>query len=315
MQVVVKPIKNNNFLLQYWCRWRLPRLLKKIKADLFISELPLLSSHNSVPQMMVLRNGFFIANNSLDNVKFWRFQKQRLSQFIKQASHIIADNRWVASQLEMLHPASTSKTTVLPVLFEPAFSPLLWEQRDSVLNLYSNDIEYFYCYHNHVTQPYMKLLLKAFSLFKKRMKSSLQLVLIQSTKEPPVADFHLYKYRKEVHLHYIKDVAIEAAIVGASFAGIFLQPDVWGDLGASHCIKTGNVPIVSDTENNRQLYGNAAHYVGDGQQALADALMLLYKDDNYKQELSKAGEIWIQDFENNQASRLFEQTILNTIPQ
>jgi hypothetical protein len=313
--VVVKPSRKNHWLLQYWCRWRLPRLLKKIKADLFISELPLLSSHSGIPQIMVLRNGFFIANNSLANVKLWRFQKKQLSQFITQANHIIADNHWVASQLEMRHPASSSKTTVLPVIFQPAFVPILWEQRDSVLNLYSNDIEYFYCYNNYVTKPYMKLLLKAFSLFKKRMKSSLQLVLIQSTKEPPVADFHLYKYRKEVHLHVTKDVAIEAAIVGASFAGIFLQPDVWGDLGASHCIKTGNVPIVPDTENNRQLYGNAAHYVGEGEQALADALMLLYKDDNYKQELSKAGEIWIQDFENNYASRLFAQTIFTTIPQ
>jgi hypothetical protein len=161
----------------------------------------------------------------------------------------------------------------------------------------------------------MKQLLKAFSLFKKRMKSSLQLVLIQSVKQEPVADFHLYKYRKEVHLHCIKDVAIEAAIVGASFAGIFLQPDVWGDLGASHCIKAGNVPIVPDTENNHQLYGDAAHYVGEGQQALADALMLLYKDDNYKQGLLKAGELWIQNFQNNRSSALFEQTILNTTAQ
>lgn len=307
--VPVKPSLKNSLLLHYWYQFKLPILLKKAKADLFISELQVVSNRTQVPQIMVIRNGFFIADKKSSASLYLRYQQKNMLKFIQQSQHIIAVNEWVAGKINLEYPASKNKTIVVAPILHPSFAPMLWEQRDSVLNLYSNDIEYFYSYHNAETQPYMMLLLKAFSLFKKRMKSGLQLVLLQSTKEEPVKDFHLYKYRKDVHLHKLGDVAIEAAIAGASFAGIFLQPDVLSDLSPMHCIKAGNVPIVPKAERNQQIFGEAAMYVEDGQQALADAMMLLYKDEVVKKQLLQAGENWIKNYQQQNNPLLFEQTI------
>jgi hypothetical protein len=305
----VKPNIKNSLLLHYWYQFKLPILLRKEKIDLFVTEHHVLSSRSIVPQLMVIRNEFFVGDKKSANGIYLRYQQKNFAKFIQQASGIIAVNDWVAALIKKAHPIVSQKTAVLHPLLQESFAPMLWEQRDSVLNLYSNDIEYFYCYQNLYTQPHMILLLKAFSLFKKRMKSSLQLVILQSTQEEPVKDFHLYKYRNDVHLHKAGDVAIEAAIAGAAFAGIFLQSDVLSDLSPMHCIKAGTVAIVPNVENNQQVLGDTVLYVDDGQQALADAMMLLYKDEDIKNKYLKAGETWLQGYQNAKNSRLFAQTI------
>lgn len=307
--VPVKPGLKNSLLLHYWYQFKLPLLLKKAKADLFISELQAVSSRTQVPQIMIIKNGFFIANKKSSASLYLRYQQKNLLKFIQLSKSIVAVNEWVANKIYHENLASKNKTKVIAPILHPSFAPMLWEQRDSVLNLYSNDIEYFYSYQNADTQPYMMLLLKAFSLFKKRMKSGLQLVLLQATKEDPVKDFHLYKYRKDVHLHKLGDVAIEAAIAGASFAGIFLQPDVLSDLSPMHCIKSGNVPIVPNVQRNQQIFGDAALYVEDGQQSLADAMMLVYKDETAKNQYLEAGQNWIKNYQQQNNPWLFEQTI------
>lgn len=313
--VPVKPSLKNSLLLHYWYQFKLPIWLKKVKADLFISELQVVSTRTQVPQIMVISNSFFIADKKSSASLFLRYQQKNMQKFIQQSKSMIAVNEWVAGKINLEYPSSKNKTSIVAPVLHPSFAPMLWEQRDSVLNLYSNDIEYFYSYHNADTQPYMMLLLKAFSLFKKRMKSGLQLVLLQTTTEEPVKDFHLYKYRKDVHLHKVGDVAIEAAIVGASFAGIFLQGDVLSDWGAMHCIKAGNVPIVPNAQRNQQIFGEAALYVEEGQQALADAMMLVYKDEAAKKQRLQAGESWIKNYQQQNNPLLFEQTISTVTTQ
>jgi hypothetical protein len=307
--ILVKPNIKNSLLLHYWYQFKLPILLRKEKIELFITEHHVLSSRTTVPQMMVIRNEFFVADKKSPNGTYLRYQKKNFAKFIQQANGIIAVNEWVASQIETAFPLAQQKTTIVHPLLHASFAPMLWEQRDSVLNLYSNDIEYFYSYQQPSTQPYMLLLLKAFSLFKKRMKSSLQLVILQSTQEEPVKDFHLYKYRSDVHLHKAGDLAIEAAIAGAAFAGIFLQSDVLSDLGPMHCMKAGTVVIVPDAQRNQQVLGDAAMYIADGQQALADAMMLIYKDEDAKNKYVKAGERWLERYQNANNSHVFAQTI------
>ncbi|MEX0635187.1 MAG: hypothetical protein WD135_00355, partial [Ferruginibacter sp.] len=261
--IPIRPTIKNRLLLHYWYQFKLPVLLKKEKAAIFISEHVVCSSRTTTPQILVIRNSFFNDDKKASNAIYQKYQKKNFPKCIQQSSGIIAVHEWVALQINTAYPEAIQKVSVVAPLLDRAFAPMLWEQRDSVLNLYSNDIEYFYCYHNSDTHPYMLLLLKAFSLFKKRMKSSLQLVLLQSIKEDPVKDFHLYKYRKDVHVHKAGDIAIEAAIAGAAFAGIFLQTDVLSDLGPMHCIKAGTVPIVPNKEQNNQILGKAAIYIED----------------------------------------------------
>ncbi len=311
--IPVRPSFKNSLLLHFWYQFKLPVLLKKEKAAIFISEYAICSSRTTVPQILAIRNSFFNDDKNAPKAIYQKYQKKNFLKFIQLSNSIIAVSEWVALQINKAYPEARQKVSVIAPLLQPAFVPMLWEQRDSVLNLYSNDIEYFYCYHNSDTHPYMLLLLKAFSLFKKRMKSSLQLVLLQSIKEEPVKDFHLYKYRKDVHLHNGGDMDIEAAIAGGAFAGIFLQPDVLSDLGPMHCIKAGAVPIVPNKEQNNQLLGEAAVYVEEGQQALADAMMQLYKNEDVKNGYLQAGVEWAKWNNNETKSLLLAETISSVI--
>lgn len=123
----------------------------------------------------------------------------------------------------------------------------------------------------------------------------MQLVILGKGNElPEIKELSSYKYRKDV-LTLLPDNANEwAAIIAAAYAGLYIPAvDVTSPEGLE-CIGC-NIPLITtNKEFNRQLYKNAALYCSPTEQAIAENMMLVYKDENARNALIDEGKIIIE---------------------
>src|SRR5690606_23946751 len=123
---------------------------------------------------------------------------------------------------------SAEKTKLVKHGLSSVFQPMDWDEKDKFLAAFSGGTEYFIAACTALTRQNILSLLKAFSLFKKRQKSGMQLVLVlkEVSIDDCVKDFHLYKYRNDVKLVNYTNDADYAKMLAAAYAAIYLPVQI-----------------------------------------------------------------------------------------
>jgi glycosyltransferase involved in cell wall biosynthesis len=200
-------------------------------------------------------------------------------------------------RLQLAPLAGSAPTRFLRPALPGILSPLSWTEAESIRTQYTGGREYFLYYGDIDEEHRLIELLKAFSSFKKRQQSNMQLVIAgYTTAGTDAFDEKLasYKYRADVvvlkDLSYAETLRLAAAcyaVVGLS-EGNALCPAVL------MAVQGGAALIASDTPVNRELAGGAAAWADNArlEETLGQSMMLLYKDEDSKQVLvQKAKEL------------------------
>jgi len=166
---------------------------------------------------------------------------------------------------------------------------LTWTDTESIRTQHTGGREYF-LFTGDIDAPHQLIeLLKAFSLFKKRQQSNMQLVIAG-----PVTDWTdvfeeklaTYKYRADVVL--IKDPNWQETLRLAAAAYAMVYPALSDTLPLAVLLahQAGTAVIASDIPATRELT-TAAEWADNTrpEESFAQAMMLLYKDENHKQQL------------------------------
>ena len=205
---------------------------------------------------------------------------------------------WVTSERDKAAAEQAGGRFVTVVAGGPMLPTITGEEAaDLVKDRYTEGCEYFLYAGPLAPTPVLIGLLKAFSRFKHRQKSSWKLVLLPAVSESSeVGELQkalaTYKYRSEVVLPGPGvDETQMAAIFTAAYA--FVQPAVAGPYGLflKDAISFG-LPVVAASEAfNKELGGNAAlYYEGSDEQLLAECLMRVYKDEALRGRLADAAK-------------------------
>ena len=169
------------------------------------------------------------------------------------------------------------------------FKPSAWQQKDAVKEKYTEGLEYFLHTGPVNTGSNLITLLKAFSFFKKRQKSNMQLLLASKsvvTDKEFIKSLASYKYRDEVKL--LDNLSEEniAQITAAAYALIY--PSFYNACGTSllHAMQS-DIPVI--TGNNTampEICGDAALYINPNDfNDIAEKMMLLFKDEDLRNQL------------------------------
>jgi len=308
--VLIKRSLKNSLLLHYWLNYTLPGQLKKYKASLFISENNACSLRTPVPQLMVAKQDFTTSASSGTKTVSTRYLKKYFPAFASKAARVCATNPVLAEELISRYPVVKDKTANIYHGLSEYYGPIDELQQADVLNKYTDGSHFFVCECNAFNRIQMVTVLKAFSIFKKRLKSSLQLVLINKLNENPIPDFHLYKYREEVQLLAGITPQEEAKIVAAAYAAIEISSQQMEKDWGLQCMQC-EIPLVTvESKVARQLYEDAATYTEPDEKTLADQLMLLYKDETYRSEQIGKGKSIAAPYTWQHSSQLLWQSIL-----
>jgi glycosyltransferase involved in cell wall biosynthesis len=178
----------------------------------------------------------------------------------------------------------------------PSLDPQLLseDEKAAVKEKYTDGKEYF-LYRGSFDSPNVVQLLKAFSIFKKRQKSNMKMVLLgedNSDKKAFSVLLNTYKYREDVVLAHEENIEIE--LVSAAFA--YIQPYRSNSLCFVFDALQNNIPALVDASSPLIEIDSEAVLCFDTHSAedIADALMRIYKDEQLYRELIEKGKRLIE---------------------
>ena len=309
--VVMRPRPVSTLLWPYWYNFTLPAVLRKYKATVYISTDGICAGRTKLPQCLLLQDLTFLHAPEYVAASHLRFYKKLFPGFLKKAKSIVTLSAFSQTVIADRYKIDAKKISIIYPAPAAVFKPVEETIKEAVKAKYADGKEFFL--YTGTIHPRNNLvnLLKAFSFFKKRQKSNMQL-LIAGTPDIKFTQFSedlkTYRYRDEVKILSGLPVTELAEITAAAYAFIF--PVLFDNfthhpLNAMQCA----VPVItSKCCALPEICADAALYVNPGDfKDLAEKMMLLYKDEQNRNQLISAGLSQAKKYNwDNTADRLWE---------
>jgi glycosyltransferase involved in cell wall biosynthesis len=312
--VVVKVIKPPARHLLSWTVWynlAVPLLLKKIKADVFVSPDGFCSLTTSVPQCLVVHDlAFLHYPDFIPALHLW-YYKTFTPRFLKKAAKVVTVSAFSKRDLQERYQVPDEKVTVVFNAPHQLFQPISQEEREQVKQDYAGGVEYFI--YTGTIHPRKNLihLLKAFSAFKKRQQSNMKLLIVgrMAWKTNQFQQLlSTFKFKNDVVLTGYLPKEVLARVMAGAYALVY--PSFFEGFGVPplEAIQCGVPALVSNTSALPEIGGNAYLYFDpERPDEIAQKMMLIYKDEILRNKLIENGKQQLTRYSWDQsASRMWE---------
>ena len=295
--ILVKTLPKNAILKKVWWDIKLPAILKKAKADLFISDHNACSLTAAIPQFMMIQN----------------LEKTRKTH-IKKAQLLVVSNKLMKRNLTEKLEIREEKISVIYPSANKMFAPINEQEKEALKNKYSEGKEFFLFSSIFPRQEDFIDLLKSFSHFKKRQQSGFKLLVIASSNSFFKKSLESYKYRKDVKFIDIKDKPEEALIVASAYA-LVLPFNINEDMIAALNATRSGVPVIAIKNSiTNEAFGDAALYSEtEATKDIGEKMMQVYTDENYRTRLIEKGKQVAGEYTSEKAAELLWQSIIKAL--
>ncbi len=314
--VLVSPKIKNTLSRFYWYNYKLPVLLKRYDAGVFLTEDGMLSLRTRKAQMMIISDVELLKKLISTTGQRRAYPKKFFISFLKIASAVLLTEKHIAETLALNYPVISKKCTLIHHGLNENYKPITWEQKQEITVQYTENKDYFIYPVSAGTKNNIINVLKAFSQFKKWQKSNMQLLLLVQAVPGGelIKDFHLYKYRTAVKIIEQKNDQQAALITASAYAVIYLPSVENTDdypLNAMNC----EVPVIS-IENNltKDIYNKAVVYTLNNSKSISEKMMLLYKDENLRKDCIQQGLQLTARYSWDNTTHLLWQNIEKVMP-
>ena len=316
--IVAGPSANNPLLWKLWYDVKIPALLRKHNADIFVSTDGIGSLTAKTPQCIVVHDLSFLYYPSFIKKTELFFYKRYFKKFLQKANSIITVSDFLKTVVSNQHVVEEEKLIVVDGAVKEIFSPLNEDEKEKIKNKYTDGKNYFIYAGDIHPQKNLINLLKAFSGFKKRQKSNWKLVLTGKLNKDYKSfgeSIKTYKYRDEVVILTGQlEEKEKAGLIGSAYA--FIYPSLkegfsLAVLEAMNC----HIPILTSPHSAMQeIACDAALYADPADHKdIADKMMLLYKDESLRNSLIEKGKQIAAQYSWDKTVDLFWQSILKAI--
>jgi glycosyltransferase involved in cell wall biosynthesis len=291
----VSPPARHPLLWKYWYDVKVAMLLRKLKADVFFSPDGQCSLTTGVPQCVVIHDLGFLHHPEGYKKSHWLYLRKYTPKFIKKAIRIVTVSHFSKSDIISRYKTNKEKIDIVYNGVKQIFQPSGLDQGNFIKEKYANGSEYFLYVGAIHPRKNLVNVLKAFSIFKRRLKSSMKLVLagrLAWKNEEFLHAMNTYKYKEDVVLTgYLEENEI-VRLMGAAYALVY--PSLCEGFGVPviEAMACG-VPVLTSKNSSMQEIGEDAAIYFDPYNIddIADKLMRIYKDENERKELIKKGFI------------------------
>jgi len=315
--VVIGPPARHPLLWKFWYDVKIPAVLKKHKADVFVSADGLCSLTTAVPQCLVLHDLAFVHYPAHIRKSHYIFYKRYVPKFVKKAKAIATVSEFSKRDIVDHYKVDPDKIDVVYSAAKDIFKPVSAAVKEQVKNQYTDGKEYFLYIGAIHPRKNLVNLLKAFSVFKKRQKSSFNLVLagrLAWKYDSFIQNLKRYKYRDDViMLGYLSEDEL-VKITGSAYALVY--PSLLEGFGvpvieAMKCC----VPVVTSSHSSmEEIAGDAALYAdANDPDDIADKMMLVYKDEKLRDHLIRKGDAIAKKYSWQRTADLLWQSIQKAV--
>lgn len=315
--VVAGPVARYPLLWKYWYDIKIPTVLKKYKADIFVSPDGFCSLKTKVPQCLVMHDLAFLHQPLWIKKSHAAWLKKSIPKFLNKAKSVVTTTTFLKQKLIDKLGADISKIDVVYSGVNDLYQPLLTDEKIAIKNKYTEGKEYFIYTGLIDADKNLMTLLKAFSVFKKRQQTSMKLVLagtVAAKYESFKKNLESYKYRNDVLLIEQLPETELVNVVGAAYG--FIYPSLVESFAVSviEAMKCDVPVIAAETNSLKEIINDAAIFVnGASHSAIAEKMMLLYKDERLRNDLIIKGRKAIAGYKWDTSANLLWKSIEKAI--
>lgn len=291
--VVSAPKAENALMWKLWLNYTLPAIARKHKASLLIHTGGVCSLRTRLQQSLFIGDLSFLSFPQYFSKSQVRFLKNNMPAFLNKAQLVVTASDFIAKELTGRYALENDKIRAAGLQAGKLYTPADWKTKEDVKDKFADGKEYFLFSGEIHPRHNLTNLLKAFSFFKKRQKSNMQLLIAVkniAAGELFIESLKSYKYRDEVKLLTGLPKEEEANIMAAAY--VFVYPSQYEGMGlpVMQAMQCGVPVITSSTGALPGITGNLALYVNpDSFEDIADKMMQVFKDETRRNELIELG--------------------------
>ena len=178
-----------------WWYFKIKKVRKLYNPDILINNGEALLTPRDLPQILLYPNLGFLQDPKIHSRRFLRFSRLFSPAFIKKQSVIIVLSSFEKEVIIKHYAFDDNRVKVIVSRADKNRIIPDWEEKEQIKEKYANGFEYFLYSGGISTTKNLLNLLKGFSAFKKRQKSSMQLLI--TGKEGS----HFQEFKKALELY------------------------------------------------------------------------------------------------------------------
>ncbi len=298
--VVVSPPTRHPVLWKTWLQYAVPKFLKKINPNIFISTDGFLPSPLNIPSLNVIHDINF-AHFPHDLPFLSRqFYTHNFPKFAHNATHIATVSEYSKKDLINTYNIHENKISVVFNGSDKHYKPVDKYIKLKIKEKYTDNCNYFIFVGSVHPRKNLIRLIKAFDLFKKNSGSDFKLLIIGDFFFKNSALLNIYnslEFKEEIIFTGRMEIEELSKVMASAFALTFV-PYFEGFgipiLEAMNC----NVPVISSNITSMpEVAGNAALYVNPYEiNEIAQAMGKIISDKELRLNLIEKGKIQRQKF-------------------
>lgn len=311
--VIAGPPARHPVLWKWWYDVRIPAVLKKYHADVFLSCDGFCSLTTRVPQCLVVHDLAFLHYPTFIKKSHLFFYKRYTPKFLEKASSVATVSQFSKKDIIEKYGVDAARVNVVYSAAKELFKPADWQSKQAVRDEFTNGKNYFIYVGSIHPRKNPTALLKAFSIFKKRQKSDWKLVIAGRAAWHSKAfmdSLGTYKYRDDlVVTGYVDETKLER-LISAAYALVY--PSFFEGFGVPvlEAMQAGVPAITSAGSAMQEIAGDSALYADpESYQDIAEKMMLIYKDETLRNNLVEKGLITARAYNWDKTAALMWQSI------
>lgn len=304
---VLGPQARHPVLFHIWYNISVPRILKKIKADIFISPDMMCSLRTNVPQLIVLHDlNFEHYPKDLPQLVSWYLRKYS-PQFAKKAKGIVTVSQYSKRDIMSNYGINSNKIDVVYNGVGQQYGAISDTDQKLTREKYAAGEPYFVFVSSIHPRKNLQRLLPAFDQFKERTGSGVKLVVVGHK-------FWKFKELEAVFdgMQYKSDVLFTGrlqqkelnAVVASALASVYISYFEGFGLPILEAWKCGVPVITSSASALPEIAGDAALLVDPFSiEEICAALTRIWNEPTLRNTLITKGHQRLVDFSWSKASK------------
>jgi glycosyltransferase involved in cell wall biosynthesis len=291
--VVLSPPARHPFLFCFWFEFRLPRLLKRLKPDLFLSPDGYLSLKTSIPSLAVFHDLNFEHYPKDLPYTFRKYYRYFFPKFAEKAVRICTVSEFSKQDIILQYGKSPDRIDVVYDGAGESYEPLLPEQIEQIRNKYTSGCPYFIFIGSLHPRKNLVNLFKAFDLFRNEHPGKIKLMIVGAkkwwTKEISKA-FREMKFSDDVIFSGRLNSGEIVQVLGASLALTYVSYFEGFGIPVVEAFRCGVPVITSNVTSMPEIAGDAALLIDPFDPgSIAGAMRKIADDEGFRRDLIRKG--------------------------
>lgn len=315
--VEIFPPARHPYLWYVYFEFSIPRILRKLKPDLFLSTDGWLSLRTNVPQVDVIHDLNFEHRKDFLKSKYQNYYTRFFPKFARKAVRIATVSEFSKQDLQRFYRIPKEKIDVVYNGSNAVYQPLTEDKQQRVRQKYANGLPYFLFVSAIHKRKNLANILRAFEQYKAQTGADTQFVVVgaRAGKQDEL-DEVLRSMTFAQDVRFLGRLSAEelSQVMASALALVYATLFEGFGIPIVEAFNAETAVITSNVTSMPEVAGEAALLVDPTSvEQIADAMTCLATDENLRQELIAKGREQRKLFSWDQTAQRLWDCVMKSI--